>query len=116
MKLIVTKTYNEFESAGRGAVIPAFRQCGDSRILTHYIRRCPGCDRESAVPINDENGRDYGFSVEGNPFDIESLTLIGDLKCPDCGWQGYIQGGEYVDILKNSLIHESSKEEEGNGA
>lgn len=97
MKLVVAKTYDEFKAAGRGAMIAAFRGAGDSRLLTHYIRRCPGCDRESAIPINDSNGQDYGFQVNGNPFDISSLTLIGILHCPQCDWRGYIQDGVYIE-------------------
>lgn len=96
MKVVVAKTYDEFCKAGKGAISPAFRGAGDSRILSHYIRRCPNCDRESAVPINDRNGQDYGFSVQGNPFDIANLNLVGVLHCPDCNWRGYIQNGVYV--------------------
>lgn len=96
MKVVVARTYDEFCKAGRGAISPAFRGAGDSRILTHYIRRCPSCDRESAVPINDSRGRDYGFQVVGNPFDIANLNLVGVLHCPDCGWTGSIQNGKYV--------------------
>jgi hypothetical protein len=97
MKVVVAQTYKEFCDAGRGAISPAFRGAGDSRVLTHYIRRCPGCDRESAIPINDASGEDYGFSVAGNPFDIASLTLTGILHCPQCDWRGYIQNGEYIE-------------------
>lgn len=94
MKLQVAKNYDEFMKLGRGAIVPAFRQVGDSRVLTHYIRRCPDCDRESAIPINDQDNRNYG--VAGNPFEISSLTITGSLTCPDCHWHGCIKDGEYT--------------------
>ena len=97
MKLVFAQNYDDFLSAGRGAILPVFREAGDSRILTHYIRRCPGCDRQSAIPINDANGKDYGFGVEEYPFNVESLTLLGVLHCPDCGWRGYLHKGQYIE-------------------
>lgn len=92
MRITVAADYANFKMLGRGAVLPSIRRVKGNRVIANYVRWCVACDRKSIIPI----GGKQGFTVQGDPFLVGSLTLNGILECPGCGWRGRIIRGQYV--------------------
>ncbi len=86
------------DGAQPGDVMVLRRDRDDAAPIAGYAMRCPGCGRESYLPVYPETEHDKGrprWRIEaGDPRTGEGLTLSPSVwHLHGCGWHGWVRAG-----------------------